>query len=60
MRTRIKVCCIASAEEAKVAVACGADAIGLVGRMPSGPGPIPDERIAAIARGYRRRSVVSY
>jgi phosphoribosylanthranilate isomerase len=60
MRTRIKVCCIASAEEAKVAVACGADAIGLVGRMPSGPGPIPDEQIAAIARGYRRRSVVSY
>ncbi len=49
MRTRIKVCCIANADEAAVAVACGADAIGLVGRMPSGPGPIPDERIAAIA-----------
>jgi phosphoribosylanthranilate isomerase len=51
MRTRIKVCCIASPEEAKLAVACGADAIGLVGRMPSGPGPIPDERIASIATG---------
>jgi phosphoribosylanthranilate isomerase len=49
MRTRIKVCCIASAHEAELAVACGADAIGLVGRMPSGPGPIPDELIAAIA-----------
>jgi phosphoribosylanthranilate isomerase len=49
MRTRIKVCCIADADEAAIAVACGADAIGLVGRMPSGPGPIPDERIAAIA-----------
>lgn len=49
MRTRIKVCCIADTDEAAVAVACGADAIGLVGRMPSGPGPIPDERIAAIA-----------
>jgi phosphoribosylanthranilate isomerase len=49
VRTRIKVCCIADTDEAAVAVACGADAIGLVGRMPSGPGPIPDERIAAIA-----------
>lgn len=49
MRTRIKVCCIADADEAAIAVACGADAIGLVGRMPSGPGPIPDEPIAAIA-----------
>lgn len=34
-----------------MAVACGADAIGLVGRMPSGPGAIPDERIASIASG---------
>ncbi|MCR0981744.1 phosphoribosylanthranilate isomerase [Roseomonas populi] len=49
MRTRVKVCCIASAEEAAMAVAAGADALGLVGAMPSGPGPIPDERIAAIA-----------
>jgi len=49
MRTRIKVCCIASTDEAATAVASGADAIGLVGRMPSGPGPIPDERIAEIA-----------
>lgn len=49
MRTRIKVCCIASREEAAVAVAAGADAIGLVGRMPSGPGPIADDLIAAIA-----------
>lgn len=49
MRTRIKVCCIANAEEARLAIACGADAIGLVGRMPSGPGAIPDEQIAEIA-----------
>jgi phosphoribosylanthranilate isomerase len=27
----------------------GADALGLVGRMPSGPGPIPDELIREIA-----------
>lgn len=49
MRVRIKICCIKSTEEASLAIACGADAVGLVGRMPSGPGPIPDERIAEIA-----------
>lgn len=48
-RTRIKICCMASAAEMRVAVAAGADAVGLVGRMPSGPGPIADELIAAIA-----------
>ncbi len=49
-RTRVKICCIASVEEAALAVACGADALGLVGQMPSGPGPIPLELAAAIAR----------
>jgi len=48
MRTRIKVCCIASLAEARDAIAAGADALGLVGRMPSGPGPIADDLIAAI------------
>lgn len=42
MRTRIKICCISSMAEAKVAIHHGADALGLVGKMPSGPGPIPD------------------
>lgn len=49
MRTRIKICCIASVEEAATAVAAGADALGLVAKMPSGPGQIADERIAAIS-----------
>ncbi len=49
MRTRVKVCCIASLDEARLAVDHGADAIGLVGEMPSGPGPIPNELIARIA-----------
>ena len=39
-RTRIKICCIQSAAEARLAIAAGADALGLVGAMPSGPGPI--------------------
>ena len=50
MRTRIKICCISSIGEAKMAIEHGADALGLVGKMPSGPGPIPDELIAVIAK----------
>jgi phosphoribosylanthranilate isomerase len=50
MRTRIKICCISSIEEAKTAIRCGADALGLVGKMPSGPGPIADQLIAGIAK----------
>jgi len=48
-RTRIKICCMQSEEEAWLAIAAGADALGLVGTMPSGPGPIDDALIAAIA-----------
>ena len=50
MRTRIKICCIASVEEAELAIACGTDALGLVGKMPSGPGVISDDVIAAIVQ----------
>ena len=46
---RIKICCIASIGEAKIALAAGVDAIGLVSAMPSGPGVIPDEDIVTIA-----------
>lgn len=49
MRTRIKICCIGAPQEAETAVAAGADALGLVAAMPSGPGPIADELIAEIA-----------
>jgi phosphoribosylanthranilate isomerase len=44
------VCCIASVDELRLAVAMGADAVGLVSAMPSGPGPIDEPLIAAIAR----------
>ena len=46
---RLKVCCIASAEEARTAIACGASALGLVSEMPSGPGVIDEDTIAGIA-----------
>ena len=49
-RTRVKICCISSLEEAKLAVSCGADALGLVSHMPSGPGVIDEPLISDIAR----------
>jgi phosphoribosylanthranilate isomerase len=48
-RVRVKICCIGSVEEARLAVAQGAAAVGLVSRMPSGPGVIAEDLIAAIA-----------
>jgi phosphoribosylanthranilate isomerase len=49
LKPRIKVCCMASIDEARLAVEHGAAAVGLVSAMPSGPGPIPEELIAEIA-----------
>ena len=48
-RVRAKICCISSIEEARLAVAAGTDALGLVAKMPSGPGPISDDLISRIA-----------
>jgi phosphoribosylanthranilate isomerase len=50
MRLRIKICCISSIAEAKLAIEFGASALGLVAKMPSGPGVISDELIREIAR----------
>jgi Phosphoribosylanthranilate isomerase len=47
---RIKICCISSEDEARIAIDSGASAVGLVARMPSGPGPISDELIRQIAK----------
>lgn len=49
MRTRVKICCISSRAEADLAIRAGADCLGLVGDMPSGPGPISDAAIREIA-----------
>ena len=48
-KPRIKICCIGSVEEARLAIRYGASALGLVSAMPSGPGPISEERITEIA-----------
>lgn len=44
----VKICCISSVDEARTAIAAGASALGLVSAMPSGPGVIPELRIAEI------------
>ena len=49
-RPRVKVCCIGSMEEARLAISSGASALGLVSEMPSGPGVIPEPLIVEIAR----------
>ncbi len=49
LKPRVKICCIASVEEAWMAIEGGASAIGWVSAMPSGPGPIEEELIAEIA-----------
>ena len=46
---RVKICCISSIEEAKLAINYGASAVGLVGQMPSGPGIISDDLIREIS-----------
>ena len=48
MRPRVKICCIKSPAEARLAIAHGASALGLVSYMPSGPGVIDEAAIARI------------
>ena len=48
-RPRVKICCIGSVDEAWMAIRHGTSALGLVSEMPSGPGVIPEDLIAAIA-----------
>lgn len=49
MCPRVKICCISSPDEARPAIEHDADALGLAAAMPSGPGVISEEQIAAIA-----------
>ena len=50
LKVCVKICCIGSIQEANMAIQYGASAIGLVGRMPSGPGIIDDALINLIAK----------
>ena len=49
-KVRVKICCISSIDEAKLAIEYGASAIGLVSKMPSGPGPISEDLISKIVK----------
>src|SRR3989339_180556 len=53
--TKIKICCIANIEEAELAIKYGADAIGLVSEMPSGPGVIDFKTITEISNAVTGR-----
>jgi len=53
---QIKICCIASIAEGELALAHGANALGLVSAMPSGPGVIGEGVIAEVARWARGRA----
>ena len=46
---KVKICCVSSLDEARMAVNAGAAAIGLVSEMPSGPGVIPEDLIGEIS-----------
>ena len=59
-RVAVKTCCIASVDEARVALAAGARALGLVSAMPSGPGVISDERVAEVAAAMSREPVHTF
>jgi phosphoribosylanthranilate isomerase len=49
-KIRVKICCICSVKEAKLATAYGASALGFVGHMPSGPGVISNSKISEITK----------
>ncbi|NHZ86120.1 MAG: phosphoribosylanthranilate isomerase [Planctomycetia bacterium] len=47
---KVKICCIQSIAEAQIAINNDAYAIGLVSKMPSGPGVISESKIREIAK----------
>ena len=57
---QVKVCCIADVAEARLAIAHGAAALGLVSAMPSGPGVIDDAAIARVAAAVRGEPVRTF
>ena len=56
----VKICCIANVQEARLAQAQGAAALGLVSAMPSGPGVVADAVIAEVAAAVRGQRVQTF
>ena len=48
---KVKICCIRSPDEARMALSFGAAALGLVSEMPAGPGELPESVIRDIVAG---------
>lgn len=57
MKTSVKICCISTEEEAKMALEFGADVLGLVAKMPSGPGTIDDDLIQSIVQSVPSKTL---
>jgi len=57
---KIKICCIASVAEARLAIDAGAAALGLVSAMPSGPGVIDEATIAEVAAAVADAGVETF
>lgn len=57
---KVKICCIASVAEARLAAQAGAAVLGLVSAMPSGPGVIDDATVADIAADMRDSPVRTF
>jgi len=53
---KIKICCIASSHEAGLALDAGADVLGLVSHMPSGPGVIDESIIQEVVQHVAGRA----
>ena len=53
---KVKVCCIESPDEARLAVSFGVAAVGMVDETPSGEGRLPVETIAEIVRAVPRKT----
>lgn len=51
---QVKICCIRSPEEARLALSYGAAAVGMVSEMPTGPGELPESAIRAIVDSVPR------
>lgn len=56
--TKVKICCIQNKNEIDAVIGAGADAIGLVSAMPSGPGVITDKQISLLSEYASGRTEV--
>ena len=56
----IKICCMQNAREVEMALSLGADYLGFISAMPSGFGPIPEDRIVELTASlpFREKAIL--